>query len=140
MVEVPMGRSLTSIIRAANEVVLARGELSSIQSFFSPDYTAHLTGGGRQVGRNAVRRFVQAIRRAFADLEIDVEILVSGKGRTAWQRTIRGTHRGNFKGFPPTERRIVWRDMVTSRFQHGLIVEDWLISDLAESLLRSRRR
>jgi hypothetical protein len=34
----------------------------------------------------------------------------------------------------------MWRDMVTSRFEGGLIVEDWVISDLAEQLLRARKR
>jgi hypothetical protein len=36
-------------------------------------------------------------------------------------------------------RRIVWRDMVTSRFRDGLIAEEWAISDLAERLLLARK-
>ncbi|MCL4865617.1 MAG: ester cyclase [Gemmatimonadales bacterium] len=42
-------------------------------------------------------------------------------------------------GFPATGRPIVWRDMVTSRFVDGRIVEDWSISDLAERLLLARK-
>jgi predicted ester cyclase len=79
-------------------------------------------------------------RRAFADLQVEVEILVKAKDRVAWQRTIRATQKGDFKGFPATGRRIVWRDMVTSRFRDGLIAEDWFITDLAERLLLARKR
>jgi hypothetical protein len=43
-------------------------------------------------------------------------------------------------GFPATGRPIVWRDMVTSRFQDGRIAEDWVLTDLAERLLLARKR
>jgi predicted ester cyclase len=79
-------------------------------------------------------------RRAFPDAEVEVEILAESKDRVAWQRTLRATHQGSFKGFPATGRPIVWRDMVVSRFRDGLIAEDWLIPDLAERLLLGRKR
>jgi hypothetical protein len=79
------------------------------------------------------------LQRAFPDLQIEVEILVEGKDRVAWQRTLRGTQQGDFMGFPPCGRQIVWRDMVTSRFRDGLIAEDWVITDLAERLLLARK-
>jgi predicted ester cyclase len=58
----------------------------------------------------------------------------------SWQRTIRAKQEGAFKGFPASGRNIVWRDVVTSRFRDGLIVEEWVISDLAEQLLLSRKK
>lgn len=64
---------------------------------------------------------------------------MEGTGRVAWQRTLRGTHRDTFQGFPPTGREIVWRDMFTSRFHNGLIAEEWVVTDLAERLLRARK-
>ena len=67
--------------------------------------------------------------------QVEVEILVKTKDRVAWERTLRATHKGAFKGFPATGRPIVWRDMVISRFRNGLIAEDWVITDLAERLL-----
>jgi steroid delta-isomerase-like uncharacterized protein len=94
-----------------------------------------MTGGYR-----AIRRLLHVYRRAFSDLLVDVEILVKAKDRVAWQRTVRATHKGDFRGFPATGRRIVWRDMVTSRFHDGRIAEDWLITDLAERLLLARKR
>jgi hypothetical protein len=43
------------------------------------------------------------------------------------------------EGFPASGKAIVWRDVVTSRFEHGHIVEDWVITDLAERLLLARK-
>ena len=91
-------------------------------------------------GHGAVRKIVGMYRRAFSDIHVEVEILVKAKDRVAWQRTLRATRKGNFKGFPATGRPIVWRDMVTSRFHNGFIAEDWVITDLVERLLLARKR
>lgn len=53
---------------------------------------------------------------------------------------MRGTHKAAFKGFPASGLQIVWRDMVTSKFYNGLISEEWLLTDLAERLLLSKKR
>lgn len=134
-----MRPSLASTIEAANLALLANGNLAAVGEFFTPDYLAHGTGKGL-AGQGAIRRFVSRYRRAFPDLRVQVEILMTARDRVAWQRTLRGTHLGAFAGFPATGRRMVWRDMVISRFQGGLIAEDWVISDLAERLLLARKR
>lgn len=112
----------------------------TIAEFFAPDYIAHVTDEDMTGGHDAIRRILGTVHRAFADLEVGVEILVEGKDRVGWQRKVRGTHKGDFKGFPATGRPIVWRDMVASRFSDGLIAEDRVITDLAERLLLARKR
>jgi len=134
-----MSRLLASKIGAANSQILATGDLDAIREFFAPDYVAHGTGKD-MAGHGGIRKLVGMYRRAFPDLRVEVEILVTDKDRVAWQRTLRATHKGDFKGFPATGRPVVWRDMVTSRFRDGLIAEDWVISDLAERLLLARKR
>jgi predicted ester cyclase len=135
-----MKESLASRIREANAAILRDGNLNAIPEFFAPDYVAHVTEGDVRGGHDAIRRMVQRWWRAFPGLAAEVEILVEGSDRIAWQRTLRATHKGNYMGFPATGLKLVWRDMVTSRFQDGLIVEDWVITDLAEQLLRARKR
>jgi steroid delta-isomerase-like uncharacterized protein len=135
-----MDASLASKIKAANAALITDGDLDAVGEFFAPDYVAHLTDQDMTGGHEAIRSFVGTLRRAFADLQVEVEILVEGEDRVAWQRTLRGVHQGDFKGFPATGRQVVWRDMVTSRFRDGLISEDWPITDLAERLLVARKR
>jgi hypothetical protein len=134
-----MNRSLASKIEAANAALIANRNVDAIGEFFTPDYVAHGTGQVME-GHGGIRRFLGMLQRAFPDLQVQVEILVEAKDRVAWQRTLRATHQGDFKGFPATGRQIVWRDMVTSRFRDGLIAEDWVITDLAERLLLARKR
>lgn len=135
-----MATSLFPLIEAANAALLVEGDLDAIGQFFSTGYTVHLTDEDLSGGHEVVGKIVAAYHRAFRDVRVDVELLVEAGDRVAWQRTIRATHTGSFKGFPATNLPIVWRDMVTSRFEHGLVVEDWVITDLAEQLLRARKR
>ncbi len=135
-----MPPSPASRIRAAHEALFDRNDLDAADTFFAPDFVAHGTRGDFAAGPDGVRRFLRALRRGFPDLEVEVEILLAGKDRVAWQRTLRGVQRGAYAGFPATGRRVVWRDLVVSRFRGGRIVEDWSISDLAEQLLRARKR
>lgn len=134
-----MNRSLGSKIQAANSALLAEGNLDAVGEFFAPDYVAHLTDQEMR-GHGAIRGYLGMLQRAFPDLETEVEILVEGKDRVSWQRTLTGTHQGDFMGFPACGRQVVWRDMGTSRFRDGLIAEEWVITDLAERLLLARKR
>lgn len=132
--------SLPAVIEAANETLVVQGDFDAIPRFFSPDYVAHVTRKDLPGGHTLVRSLMELYQRAFSDLRIDVEILLAGTDRVAWQRTLRATQTGPFKGFPRSGREITWRDVVTSRFENNLIVEDWVISDLAEQLLLSRKK
>lgn len=135
-----MSKSLVSKILAANTTLIAQGNLDAIGDFFSPEYVAHVTGQDMALGHADIRKVLTLNQRAFPDLTVEVEILVATKDRVAWQRTLRGEQQGAYKGFPASGRAIVWRDVVTSRFENGLIAEEWFITDLAEQLLRSRKR
>jgi predicted ester cyclase len=130
-------RSLALKIQTANTAIIADRNLEVLEEFFTPDYVAHVTD--RDGGLDVIRRFIGMLHSAFPDLQAEVEILVEGESRVAWQRTLRGTQEGDFLGFPATGRRIVWRDMVTSRFRDGRIAEEWAITDLAERLLEARK-
>ena len=135
-----MSRALASKIKAANSALITHDNLDAVGEFFTPDYAVHLTDQRMALGHDGIRRILRMYRRAFANLQLEVEILVTAKDRVAWLRTFRAIHKGDFKGFPATGRPVVWRDMVTSRFRDGLIAEDWSITDLAERLLLARKK
>ena len=135
-----MKKTLATTIQTANAILIAGGNLNAVGEFFAADYVAHITDEDVALDHAGIQKFLDLYWQAFPDLQVEVEILVEGKDRVAWQRTLRGTHEGAFKGFPPSGRLIVWRDMVTSRFHEGMIAEEWVISDLAERLLLSRKK
>jgi len=135
-----MEMPLASKIKEANTTLIVNGNLDRVSDFFTRDYTVHLTGRVMKGGHKLVQNILGALRQSFPAIQIDVDILLEGEDRVAWQRTLRATHKGKFKSFPASGIQIVWRDMVTSQFRDGLIAEEWVITDLAEQLLLSRKR
>jgi steroid delta-isomerase-like uncharacterized protein len=75
------------------------------------------------------------MRRAFPDLEAHVEDVVAAEDRVAVRVSFRGTHSGEFQGVPATGRTIHYVSHEFYRIADGLIVEEWICSDMA-SLFR----
>lgn len=134
-----MKMSLASKVKEANTALIINGKLDQVGDFFTHNYTVHLTDHVIKGGHNIVQSTLGALRHAFPDIQMEIDILLEGNNRIAWQRTLRATHKKAFKGFPASGLQIVWRDMVTSQFRDGLISEEWVITDLAEQLLLSRK-
>lgn len=133
-----MSTSWSTLIRQANEAVLEQGRREAIADHFAAGYVAHVAGQ-QMKGHDAVAGVIDTLRRAVPDLKVGVEILVEGADRIAWLRTCQGTQSGPFKGFPASGKVLQWRDMVVSRFEGGLIAEEWVVTDLAERLLLARK-
>lgn len=135
-----MENSFAPLIKEANRTLMVDGHLAEIETFFSHDYIVHITGRAGEGGPKFVKSFIKSLRRSFSDLQVEVEILVEGEDRVAWQRTLRAIHKESFKGFPASGKSMVWRDMVVSQIQDGRIAEEWVITDLAEQLLLARKK
>lgn len=134
-----MENSLASTIQAANRSLIVDGNMGAVGDFFAPDYVVHLTDGVLKGGHGTIQKILGTLRRSFPDIQIEVEILLESGTRVAWLRTLRGAHKAAFKGFPASGLEIVWRDMVTSQFRDGLISEEWVVTDLTERLLLSKK-
>lgn len=127
------------LLQQANAELLEQGRVETIADYYSPEYVVHITGRDLSGGHALIEQVVILHVRAFSGISASIEVLAEQDDRIVWLRTINATHSGPFKGFPATHRPIVWREMVTSRFQHGRIVEEWFITDLAERLLLLRK-
>mgnify|MGYP006074304325 CR=1 FL=1 len=134
-----MNESLAEKIRAANETLIVDGDLDAVEKYFTPDYIAHITDRDMKSGHSTIQDTIGKLRRSFPDIQVDVEILLEGESRISWQRTMRGSLKNAYQGFPASGLTAVWRDMVTSQFRDGFIAEEWVLTDLAERLLLSRK-
>ena len=123
-----------SRIQAVNQALLNEGDLDRIPEFFSESYVAHGPDGGA-TGHDAIRGFVSALREAFPDLEVETQVLATDGDRVAWIRTHTGTHEGAFMGVEPTGEVVTWQAVIVTRYEDGLIAEEWGASGLGNRLL-----
>lgn len=134
-----MNHPLRNKILSATSSLFREGQLEAIGTYFASDYVVHLTDQDVRGGPALVRSVVELYRSAFSDLSVEVLILFESSDTVGWQRTMRATHTGAFKGFPGTGQPIVWREMVVSHFSGSHIVEEWVVTELAERLLLARK-
>lgn len=121
-------------IQAANQALLNEGDLDRIPEFFSESYVSHGPDGG-SMGHDAIRGFVSALREAFPDLDVEVQVLATEGNRVAWLRTHTGTHQGEFLGVEPSGERLTWQSVVVTRYENGIIAEEWGANGLGNALL-----
>jgi steroid delta-isomerase-like uncharacterized protein len=88
-----------------------------------------------QHGRETWRQGFEMMRRAFPDLRADIEDIVADRDKVAVRVRFRGTHAGEFLGFPATGRTVEYVSHEFYRIADGLIAEEWICSDMA-TLLR----
>lgn len=112
-------------IRDAHQALLNEGNLERVSEFFSESYVSH-GADGDALGRNAIRSFVSALRTAFPDLQVEIQVLVIEGNRVAWLRTHRGTHSGEFMGVASSGEELTWKSLTVTRYEDGMITEEWM--------------
>jgi predicted ester cyclase len=122
-------------IKNSNYQLIERGNLDAVEKFFTANYVAH-AGDKDYQGHDFIKHFDKQIRTALPDISVlKVEFLINAGNTIAWQRTLHGTHKANMMGIPPSEKKIIWNEMVVSRFEGDKIAEEWVVSELVGQLL-----
>src|SRR5262245_31450153 len=103
--------------------------------FVAPDVIAHAPVPGAPFrGHEGVTGLFELIRTAFPDRRIEQEMMVAEGDRVAVRTTLRGTHRGDYAGFPPTGRRVAVDEHGIYRIADGRIQEAWFMPNLPSTM------
>ena len=110
-----------------------QADVAVTDAVFSPDclrrmiYHASVTRVGR--GADAIKRRINDWRAAFPDWNFTVEDMVAEDDVVMTRCTVRGTHRGELFGLPPTGREVAYTEILISRIAEGRIVEQSVLID-----------
>jgi steroid delta-isomerase-like uncharacterized protein len=105
--------------KTALEQVCARGDLERARELYADDFIDHVNTLEFR-GQAGIARSVAMYREMFPDLRIDVVDQVADGDRVVSRWVLNGTHRG---------RRVTLPGITISRFEDGMIAEDWTVSD-----------
>jgi steroid delta-isomerase-like uncharacterized protein len=75
-------------------------------------------------------------REGFPDLSVTVEEVMAEGDRVTARVVMRGTHRGEFQGIPPTGKQVEVKAIDMFRISNGKIVEHWGHADDPRDFLR----
>ena len=115
---------------------LNAGDTERLLAVVAPDIVIHYAEMPEPLhGRETWQQGFELMRRAFPDLEAQVDDLVAAEDKVAIRVSFRGTHQGEFQGIPATGRTIHYVSHEFYRVENGLFAEEWICSDMA-SLFR----
>jgi len=130
-----------------HKAVLARvfkafGELDlhMIDETYSPDYefdAPPLKGSSSSAssGREAFKQRVIAFGDAFANIKYNIDDIIGEGDLVATYFSFGGIHRGEFAGFPPTNKQVKVTGIHFTRFVDGKIKKTWAgFTNIAEAL------
>jgi steroid delta-isomerase-like uncharacterized protein len=109
--------------------IMSKGDLDVIDDLIADDFVEHEEVPGGASGKDGVRQFVQMIRAAFPDLQVDVAAMVA-EGDEVWVHAVAtGTNQGEFMGMPATGKPMTMAMIDRIKFKGGKAVEHWGVSD-----------
>jgi steroid delta-isomerase-like uncharacterized protein len=99
--------------------------------FYAADVVVHTQHEPEPLrGREAFRELHRLLHVAFPDFHITVEDMIRDGDEVAVRWTVRGTHRGDYFGIPPTGRPVEVEEVAIFRFEGVLAKELWLMPNL----------
>jgi predicted ester cyclase len=84
---------------------------------------------GMPPGKEGVKLFVKALRSAFPDLKITLDLAVAEGDLVVHHATTTGTMKGEFAGMPPSGKKATWEAIHITRIKGDKIVEHWAVQD-----------
>jgi len=111
------------------------GDTAAIDSVIAPDAVDHQALPGAQGTTNEqLKQFVGMFRAAFPDLRVTVDHQFAAADHVVAVITLRGTHQGDFMGIAPTGRTIEVSGIDVVRFENGMAVEHWGVTNDLEMM------
>lgn len=111
------------------EEVINKKNLNAADNLVSEDFTEHVPFPGQGPGREGLKFVLNAMFTGFPDMNWTVHEQIAEGEKVVTRFTWTGTHKGEFMGIPPTNKKVeVWGiviDVVRNRhFSESRIIMD----------------
>ena len=118
-----------AIVRRVFEEIWNQGRITRIDDLFAPDYVRHHTSAGSTSGLEAEKRHRADFGRAFPDLVITADDVITAQDKVVVRYTWRGTYQGTWPEIPGTGTRVTFSGIAIHRLVAGKIKELWVVGD-----------
>ena len=116
------------------EDVWHRANVAALDDYLAADYRRHVSPTAPPLSLDGQKQRLAGFRAASPDIQLTLEDVLVEDDRVVFRSTMRGTHKGEFQGIPPTGARVTVALFDTIRIQDGRIVEQWGGPDVLDLL------
>ena len=113
-----------AIVRRFFEDLLSTDNLALADELLSPGFRFYFAGSPDPMDLEHYKEFLVARRAAFPDRRFIVEDMIAEGDKVSARFTMRGTHKGEFRGITPSGREITMTGIDMIRLAEGKMVED----------------
>ena len=105
------------------------GNFDAFDEFVVPDYVDNDPIPGQKSGREGLKDAYRMFLAAFPDVWFTFEDLIAEGDLVVGRGVIKGTHKGDFLGIPPSGKELHWTGTRMFRVRNGKVVEGWINLD-----------
>ena len=107
------------------------GDVNGFGELLADDFVEHQGGPGFPATKEGTLDFFRMLLTAFPDIHMAVEDLVSSGDKSVARVRVTATHRGDFMGVQPTDKRVDMELIDIMQFDDaGLVREHWGVADM----------
>ena len=130
-----------AVVLRFNREVIEQGNTDSFHALMAPGFVNRTAAPGVSAGADGMLfTFNRVLRPAFPDLKVEIHDQIAEGDKVTTRKTLRGTHRGELLGIPPTDEAVVVEVIDIVRLENGLYAEHWSVNTLGSvlALLRGK--
>ncbi len=113
-----------AVIRRFFEELLSTDNLAVADELLSPGFRFYFAGSPDPMDLARYKEFLMARRAAFPDRRFVVEDMIAEGDKVSARFTMRGTHKGEFRGIAPSGKEVTMTGIDMIRLAEGKMVED----------------
>jgi steroid delta-isomerase-like uncharacterized protein len=113
-----------AVVRRFFEELLSTDNFAVADEILSSDFRFYFAGSPDPMNLEQYKEFLVARRAAFPDRRFVVEDMIAEEDKVSARFTMRGTHKGEFRGLAPSGREVTMSGIDMIRLAEGKMVED----------------
>jgi steroid delta-isomerase-like uncharacterized protein len=110
-----------------------QANVGKADEYFTPNFVYHDAANPQVSNREEYTQFLTGLIAAFA-YQLTIEDLIAEGDKVVARFTLRGTHRGQWRGVPPTGKPVTVTATSTYRIADGKVAEVWQNADVLSQL------
>jgi steroid delta-isomerase-like uncharacterized protein len=114
-----------TLVRQFVEEAQTKHNLNAVDNYMSPDFVDHSVPPGLPPDREGVKMQFSMFFNALPDLHAIIHDQIADDDKVVTRKTLRGTHKGDLMGIPPTGKTVDIEVIDILRVQNGKITDHW---------------
>ena len=127
-------RDNAELLRRYMHEVWEEGNPAAVERFADPSFRRHIAPRLPSLNLEDQVARLKGLRSAFPDVSLELDDVAVSGDIVAFRSTMRGTHRGELLGVPPTGRQVTVSLVDMWRVSGGRVVEQWGGPDMFDLL------